>query len=114
MKRRTFLTAASTIGVVSVASSATVVSSVYNNLSTSVLLEEFDSSSIKILDKFVTDITENTELLGLDSKIAKRIAMPVQIISNKKQNILYKNRDGQTISISTLNGKSCVKVLKTA
>ena len=114
MKRRTFLTAASTIGVVSVASSATVVSSVYNNLSTSVLLEEFDSPSQIVLDKFIADINENTESLGLSSKFAKRLAMPVQIINNEKQNIVYKNKAGQTISISTKNGKGKLKLLQTA
>ena len=112
MKRRTFLTAASTIGVVSVASSATVVSAVYNDISTKILLEEFDSSSITVLDKFVADITENTESLGLDSKYAKRLAMPVQIINKDHKNITYKNKAGQTISISSKEGK--LLILQTA
>lgn len=111
MKRRTFLTAASTIGVVSVASSATVVSSLYNNLSTSVLLEEFDSPSKIVLDKFIADVNENVESLGLDSKYAKHLALPVQIINKDKQNITYKNKAGQTISISTKNGKGKLRLL---
>ncbi len=108
MKRRTFLTAASTVGVVGVASSATVVSSVYNNLSLSVLLEDFDDSNKKVLDKFVANIKENTESLGLDAAFAKDLAMPVQIIcmDSKKagQNIIYKNKTGQIISLSVENG----------
>jgi len=108
MKRRTFLTAASTVGIVGVASSATVVSSVYNNLSVSVLLEEFDAPNKKILNKFVADITENAESLGIDPAFVKHIAMPVQIISNKtkkgNQNIIYKNKAGQIVSLSVENG----------
>lgn len=108
MKRRTFLTAASTVGIVGVASSATVVSSVYNNLSVSILLEEFDTSNKTILDKFVGDITENAENLALDVSFAKRMAMPVQIINKNqigdKQSIIYKNKAGQTITISEENG----------
>lgn len=104
MKRRIFLSAAGTVGIVGVASSATVVSSVYNNLSVSALLEDFDTPSKKILDKFVSDVSENSESLGLDSKIAKRIAMPVQIIKNETvnghQSLTFKNKAGQTISLS--------------
>jgi len=115
MKRRTFLTAASAIGAVTVASSATVVSSVYNNLSLSVLLEEFDTTSKNVLDKFVTDIAENAESLGLDSKFAKRIAMPVQIleINTKKNNqtITYKNKTGQNVLLSVENGEGKVMIL---
>ncbi len=104
MKRRIFLSAASTVGIVGVASSATVVSSVYNNLGLSALLEDFDTPSKNILNKFVSDIAENTESLGLDSKIAKRLAMPVHIIKNEKlnghQSLTFKNKAGQTISLS--------------
>ena len=114
MKRRTFLTAASTIGVVSVASSATVVSSVYKDISTKILLEEFDTSSKTVLDKFISDISENTASLGLDSKYAKRLAMPVQIIKKDLENITYKNKAGHTILISTKNGIGQLKLLYTA
>ena len=104
MKRRIFLSAASTVGIVGVASSATVVSSVYKNLSVSVSLQEFNEPSKKILDKFVSDIAENTESLGLDSNLAKRLAMPVHIIKNENlnehQSIIYQNKAGQTISLS--------------
>jgi hypothetical protein len=114
MKRRTFLTAASTIGVVSVASSATVVSSVYNDISTNLLLSEFDSTSKSTLDKFISDISENTESLGLDFKYAKRLAMPVQIIKKDSNTITYKNKAGHTILISTENGKGQLKLFYTS
>ena len=118
MKRRIFLTAASTVGIVGVASSATVVSSVYNNLSVSVLLEEFDVPSKNILNKFVSDIAENTAALGLDSNLAKRLAMPVHIIKNEKlnghQSLIYKNKAGQTISLSEGFKNEKVVILKTA
>ena len=104
MKRRTFLTAAGTVGIVGVASSATVVSSLYNNLSTSVLLEEFDTTSKKAFDKFLADIAENAKSLGIDATYSKSIAMPVQIISidtkKSSQSIVYKNKVGQTVSLS--------------
>ena len=104
MKRRTFLTAASTVGIVGAASGATVVSSVYNNLSLSVLLEEFDAPAKNVLDKFEADIIENAESLGLDTNLARKTAMPTQIISkNSKsgvQTITYKNKCGHKVSMS--------------
>jgi hypothetical protein len=112
MKRRTFLTAASTIGAVSIASSATVVTSFYSDYSTSLLLEEFDSPAKVVLDKFVADVSENAKSLGLDSTLAKRLAMPVQIIKKDNKNIIYKNKAGQIISISSKDGK--LKLLQTA
>jgi len=115
MKRRTFLTATSTIGIVGVASGATVVNSVYNNISSSLLLEEFNTPSKKVLDKFICDVTENAESLGLDSSIFKKIAMPVKIVSNNSvkgnHNIVYKNKSGKTVSINIEKGQErvCVK-----
>lgn len=118
MKRRIFLTAASTVGIVGVASSATVVSSVYKSVSESVILQEFDTPSIKILDKFVSDIAENSKSHGLDSEFAKRLAMPVQIIKNEKsdghQCIIYKNKAGEIISLSEGFKNEKVVILKTA
>ena len=115
MKRRTFLTAASTVGIVGAASGATVVSSVYNNLSVNVLLEEFDTPSKKVLNKFVGSIAENVESLGLDSSLAKRLAMPRQIIENDikdgHQNIIYKNKAGQTITISMIDGVGKIRIV---
>lgn len=115
MKRRTFLTAAGTVGIIGVASSASTVSSVYSSLSTRVLLEEFDAPSKNALDKFIKDVNANAESLGLNASFAKRLAMPVQIISknsNKEgNNLLYKNKAGKVISISVSNGKGSLRVL---
>lgn len=109
MKRRTFLTAAGTVGVVGVASSATVVSSVYNGMSLNILLEEFDSHSKTALDKLVCDITENADSMGLNASRAKKMAMPVQILSNDnkggRQIITYKNKLGQTITLTASKNK---------
>ncbi len=63
MKRRTFLTTASTIGIVGVASGSTVVSSVYDNLSTSILIEEFDTPVKNVLDKFVVDYYRKCKII---------------------------------------------------
>jgi D-arabinose 1-dehydrogenase-like Zn-dependent alcohol dehydrogenase len=116
MKRRTFLSATSTIGIVGVASSATLATSLYTNLSTSVLLEDFNETSKKVLDKFVSDISENAKVLGLDSDLAKRIAMPVHIFSNvsskNSQSITYKNKNGQYILLTVENGSGHVKIVQ--
>lgn len=118
MKRRTFLTAAGTVGTIGVASSATSVTAIYSNINTSVLLSEFDSPVKKMLDKLVDDVTENTLSLGLDSKIAKRLAMPVHIISKDStqgsQSIVYKNKAGQIISMSIENNIEKVTILYSA
>jgi hypothetical protein len=118
MKRRTFLTAAGTVGTIGVASSATSVTSLYNNINTSVLLAEFDTRSRSMLDKLISDVTENAKSLGLDSKIAKRLVMPVHIISKDSskgnQSIVYKNKDGQVISLSIVNKIEKVTIQKTA
>ena len=118
MKRRTFLTAAGTVGTIGVASSAASVTSLYSNINTSVLLAEFDTPTKSMLDKLVGDVTENALSLGLDSKIAKRLAMPVHIISKESskgnQSIVYKNKAGQIISMSIKNNIEKVKFLKSA
>lgn len=104
MKRRTFLTAASTVGIVGAASGATIATSVYNNLSLSVLLEEFDTPAKKVLDKFEADVIENAESHELDVNLAKRIVLPAQIISkdtkNGVQTMIYKNKCGHVVSLS--------------
>lgn len=111
MKRRTFLTAAGTIGAVSIASSATVVSSVYNSLSSQILLEEFDAISKTALDKFIVDFNENSESLNLNLNIAKSLVMPVQVLTKTKQELIYKSMSGETISISNKNGIGELKFL---
>jgi len=117
MKRRTFLTAAATVGAVGAASSATVVSSVYNTINLNILLEEFDPAAKTILDKFVSDIAENAEDLGLDKKMAKKMAMPTRIVSNnlsgKQKSIVYRNAFDQTISISTSKDAKHEVIIKT-
>ncbi|MFT4535693.1 MAG: hypothetical protein ACI9P5_003063 [Saprospiraceae bacterium] len=118
MKRRTFLIAAGTVGRIGVASSAASVTPIYRNINTSVLLSEFISPVKIMLDKLVDDVTENIMSLGLDSKIAKRLAIPVHIISKDSskgnQRIVYKNKAGQIISISTNNNIEKVTFLQSA
>ncbi len=118
MKRRTFLTAAGTVGTIGVASSATSVTSLYSNINTSVLLAEFDTPTRTMLDKLISAVSENALSLGLDSKIAKHIAMPVHIISKDfskgSQSIVYKNKAGQVVSMSIVNKVEKVTIQKTA
>ena len=110
MKRRSFLSAAGTIGVVSVAAGSTVVSSVYHDITTNQLLAEFDTDSRKTLDKFIYDLEENATELGLDGTMARKIALPTSITRNEKKKIEYKNRLGSTISITVEDGKRKLRI----
>ena len=115
MKRRTFLTTTATVGAIGAASGATVVSSVYNNISLNILLEEFDASAKVILEDLVSSVSENTQELDLDHSFAKKMAMPVQILSNnltgKEKSISYKNKYNQTITLYTAkNAQHKVKI----
>jgi len=118
MKRRTFLTASSTFGIAGAVSGASVVSSVYTSINTSVLLEEFSPKAKDALDKFMAEAIQNTQALGLDEKLAASIVMPVHIISKKtlghNQEIVYKNKSGQHISLSVVKGVAKINVLKVA
>ena len=111
MKRRSFLSAAGTIGVVSVAAGSTVVSSVYHDITTNQLLAEFDEASRKTLDKFIYDLEENSSELGLESSLARKIALPASITKKTKNNIEYKNRLGSTISITEKGGIRKLRIL---
>ena len=106
MKRRTFLSAAGTVGIIGAASATTVVSSVYTNLGTQAILEDFHPTAKIAFEKFMNDAIENTDGLGLNRKIAKNLARPVQIVRKDKKDIIYKNGAGQQICISVKNGKS--------
>lgn len=110
MKRRNFLTAAGTVGIIGAASSATLASSVYNSISKNILLEEFDAPSIKALDKFASDISENMGSLNLNDNFAQRFTTPTHIVEKNKNSIVFKNKAGQTVSIATKHGKKEIKV----
>lgn len=116
MKRRTFLTASSTLGIAGTVSGASVVSSVYSSISTDILLEEFKPDTRKVLDKFMADVALNVQELGLDKKIAKRIFTPVQIINKKmvgsNQNITFKNKSGEYISLSGAKNNKRISIQK--
>lgn len=108
MKRRIFLSTASTVGIVGAVSSASLVSSAYSSISTGVLLQEFGSATKSALDNFVSNVKANIKQLGLDEKLAEQITMPTQIISNtaigSNQNITYKNKSGQYVQLSVTDG----------
>ena len=116
MKRRTFLTASSTLGIIGTVSGASIVSSVYSSMSTNILLEEFNPSTRNILDKFTADVALNIQSLGLDKKIAKLIVTPTQIVNRKStgndQDITYKNKYNEYISMSVVNGVECISISK--
>ncbi|MDF1698265.1 MAG: hypothetical protein P1U56_20620 [Saprospiraceae bacterium] len=110
MKRRTFLTAAGTVGIIGAASATTVVSSVYKNLGSNALLAELDTPAQKAIDKFLNDIKENSTDLGLDANLANNLAMPVQIIRQEKKHVAYKNRAGNEVSITFENGVGKLRI----
>ena len=117
MKRRIFLSAASTIGIAGAVSSASVVSSAYSSVSTSLLLEDFSPSTRIILDKFQANAVESCQELGLNAKHAKVLTTPVQIISKTTkgddQHITFKNKAGEYVSLSIINGAEKIKISKT-
>ena len=106
MKRRTFLSAAGTVGIVGTASATSVVSSVYTTLGTQAVLEDFHPMAKIAYDKFLNDAIKNTEALGLHTKVAKNLVRPVQIVRKDKNDIVYRNGYGQQICITVKNGKS--------
>ena len=110
MKRRTFLNTAGTIGVVGLTSSATLANSVYKDISSNQLLEEFDAPTRKAYEKFVFSISENIESVGVQSNLSITICMPTKIIEKTKNSITYKNRGGQTVSITMKNGVNQIRV----
>ncbi|MEM9549484.1 MAG: hypothetical protein AAGA77_26170 [Bacteroidota bacterium] len=115
MKRRTFLTATATVGAIGAASGATVVSSMYNTINLNILLEEFDAPAKVLLEDLVSAVSENIQELDLDSNFAKKMAMPVQILSNnltgKEKSISYRNKYNQTITLYTAkNAKHSVTI----
>ena len=114
MKRRTFVTLSSTMGMASAVSGASVVSSVYSNMNNSILLEEFNAPTKNVLDKFMDEVTQNIQSLGLDSKLVKDIVFPKRIIKKDStidgENIMYKNKAGNCISISVVKGKKQIKI----
>ncbi len=109
MKRRMFLSSASTVGIVGAASGGvSIISSAFTSISKSVSLAEFSPITKKVLNKFVTELSTNFQELGLDVNLANRLAMPVRIISTdfKSQNhrVVYKSETENYISLEMKNG----------
>ncbi|MFK8009393.1 MAG: hypothetical protein AB8H03_23735 [Saprospiraceae bacterium] len=114
MKRRTFVTLSSTIGMASAVSGASVLTSAYSSMNNSILLEEFNVPTKNVLDNFIIEVTQNVKSLGLDIKLVKDLVSPVQIIKNDStndgHNIMYKNKAGNHISISVAKEKKQIKI----
>jgi len=116
MKRRTFLTTSSTVGVASAVPGGFVASSIFSSINTSMLLKEFNSSTKSVLDKLMTDVKLNLKSMDLDEDLAKKIVMPVKIIKKKSSSgnhsILYKNKAGEFVSLSVSKGVQRIKISK--
>ena len=116
MKRRAFLTASGTIGIVGAMSGTSVVSSVFSGISEHVSLEEFNPATRSILDKFMADTATNIQELGLDAKIAKQLVTPVRIISKKASGndvkIVYKNKAKDCVTLSITKGVERIHIAK--
>lgn len=116
MKRRVFLTTSGTVGLAGIVSGASIVSPIYSSISANVLLEEFNPSLRSIFDQFTTNMIQNVEALELDEKIVKRVVTPVRIVKKKfkdnDKSITYKNRSGEYVSISVVNGVGHIDISK--
>ena len=114
MKRRTFLTTSSTVGIVGMVSGASVVSSTYNSISASLLLEEFPGYTRSILDNFSAEVKLNIQAHGLDERLTDHLVMPVRIIDKNSKgaqhSITYKNASGQRISLSMEKGEEIIRI----
>ena len=79
------------------------------------MLEEFDITTKTVLNKFISDVKINTASLGIDSNFAKSLTTPIQIMNKEvkknMQNIVFKNKFGQKISISVVNDIETIKFL---
>lgn len=117
MKRRNFVATAGTIGVATAVSGATVASSTYSSISSGMLLKEFTPVSKNVLDRFSKEVRQNFIDLGMDEKLVKQMTVPVQIIRNKtkegQESIVFKNKSGDYISLTCINGVDRIAVSKT-
>jgi len=114
MKRRNFLAAAGTVGAVGAVSAGSLVSSTYSSLTVNACLQEFGSLTKAAWDKFSADVSLNLTSLGLDQKHVSAITAPVQIISKDLTNVTFKNKSGQIISMSVVDGVELVEFLEEA
>ena len=117
MKRRMFLSTAGTVGAVGAVSGATVVSSAFTSISTSVSLAEFSRSTKTALDNFAAQLTQNIKELDLPKDLAESIALPVRIIKKnfEKDNhsVVYKNKTGKYVSLTIKKGVETIRISDT-
>lgn len=114
MKRRVFLAAAGTVGAVGAVSAGSLVSSAYSSLTVNACLQEFSTPTRTAWNKFSTDISKNVKSLGLDDKYVSMITSPVQVISKSQENIVFKNKSGQVVSLSIVDGMERIEFLEKA
>jgi len=117
MKRRNFLTAAGTVGLMGTVSGSSLVSSAYSSINSHALMGEFSTATKSTLENFMADVALNIQSLGLDQKYAALIALPTKIVKKqskgKNQSITYKNKSGNFISISINKGVEKVSISNT-
>jgi len=116
MKRRNFLSAAGTVGLVGTISGSTIISSTYSSVNSQMLLSEFSKATKKTFNKLITNVSANFKSLGLDGKFVDLIVQPTKIVSKKSlkgdQRITYLNGSGEFVSISIKQGKEHIKFSK--
>lgn len=114
MKRRTFLSAAGTLGIVGAASSTTLATAAYHGLSAQAALKEFTPLSKTTLDGFVKDLAQNLADYPYAKDLIHRTATPLLVmdkkITNKQHQIVYKNKAGQYITLTTSHKQQSVKI----
>ena len=108
MKRRNFLSTAGITVAAGTTATGAVASSVFNNISSNLALQEFSDAAQETLKTFKTDLHLNFENHPQKNQFVKQISSPVRIISKSKTGknefIIYKNTLGNFIKIFEKNG----------
>ncbi len=113
MKRRNFLSTTSLI-IATGATGLSAASSAYVELSSFTSLNEFSKSNIKVMDHFISSLSEGFENHPEKEKMIKNLVSPVRIIEKIKtqdtEKIIYKNRLGNYIKLELKNGEEHIKI----
>ncbi|MFT5165340.1 MAG: putative aspartyl protease [Saprospiraceae bacterium] len=114
MKRRNFIATTGTAALVGATSSLSAASSIYSSISSEVAIAEFSDSTKNVLDSFITELQFHLKDHSESQELITQLAKPMRIISKqaKKDNeaIIYKNKNGQYIKLSTQNGVEVIYI----
>ncbi len=117
MKRRNFISTTGTAALIGATSSLSAASSVYNSFSSEAAMLEFSDKTKKVLDGFVESLNFNLKDKPANQQLSTQIAMPIRIIDKDfgrtSHTIIYKNKLGQYIKLSSEKGKETIYISNT-